>query len=142
MPADTNKDMATTYATVQCPGCTRPLTPRLLTCEHCHIKMEGHFELNEFASLNAEDLHFLRIFVRCEGRVRDMESALGLSYPTVRARLTTLKNKLQGAFTAAEQAQAAATESSAVQTILEALQAGALTFEQAMEQIKARKQKS
>ena len=135
--------MGTTYTSVQCPGCTRPLTPRLLTCEHCQIKMEGAFELNEFASLAAEDLHFLRIFVRCEGRVRDMEAALGLSYPTVRARLTALKTKLQG-FTAdtaqASQAQEAAAQSAAVQDILKALQAGELTFEQAMEQIKARKQ--
>ena len=69
-----------------CPSCQSLLQPKVLACPACDIKVEGPFQLNEFATLAQEDLHFLRIFVRCEGRIRDMESALGLSYPTVSAR--------------------------------------------------------
>ena len=79
-----------------CPACQVPLRPKLLVCPACEIKVEGPFQLNEFATLGPEDLHFLRIFVRSEGRIRDMESALGLSYPTIRTRLAALKRKLSG----------------------------------------------
>src|SRR6187549_3102380 len=79
-----------------CPSCQTALRPKVLACPHCDIKVEGPFQLNEFATLAADDLHFLRIFVRCEGRIREMESSLGLSYPTIRARLTALKHKLAG----------------------------------------------
>lgn len=68
----------------------------VLGCDGCGIRVEGPFQLNEFATLSADDLHFLRIFVLSEGRVRDMQSSLGLSYPTIRARLTLLKTNLLG----------------------------------------------
>jgi hypothetical protein len=79
-----------------CPACQVALQPKLLVCPACDIKVEGPFQLNEFATLGSDDLHFLRIFVRSEGRIRDMESALGLSYPTIRTRLAALKRKLSG----------------------------------------------
>src|SRR5580692_10482650 len=82
---------------LQCPNCHETLQPVELACEVCGIRVSGPFRLNEFATLAQEDLHFLRIFVRSEGRIRDMEAALGLSYPTIRTRLSALKNKLQGA---------------------------------------------
>jgi len=50
---------------------------------------------NEFAALSQEDLHFLRIFIHTEGHIREMESALGVSYPTVKARLADLKVRLK-----------------------------------------------
>jgi len=91
--------------------------------------------LNEFATLAAEDLHFLRIFVRCEGRIREMESALGLSYPTIRTRLTALKTKLQGSDPGGGGTPPAA-EESATGKVLERLQKGEISFAEAMQQIK------
>jgi len=81
---------------LRCPSCSGPLRPALLACDHCGITVEGPFRLNEFATMEPDDLHFLRIFIRCEGRVRDMESALGLSYPTIRGRIADLKRRLHG----------------------------------------------
>jgi hypothetical protein len=126
-----------------CPSCHSLLRPKVLACPDCDIKVEGPFQLNEFATLAPDDLHFLRIFVRSEGRIRDMETALGLSYPTIRARLTALKNKLSGETpedaiggnakpSGAEKAE----EPQDVGHILQQLQAGAIPFDQAMNQIK------
>jgi len=50
--------------------------------------------LNEFDSLSPDELHFLRVFIQCEGRIRDMEAALGVSYPTVKGLLASIKDKL------------------------------------------------
>lgn len=118
---------------MQCPSCAGALVPRVFACEACGVKVEGRFKLNEFAALGGDDLHFLRIFVRCEGRIRDMEAALGLSYPTVRGRLTALKNKLVEAGEALEAPESSADE---VRQTLERLAAGEIAFEEAMKVIK------
>jgi hypothetical protein len=107
-----------------------------LVCDSCGITVDGPFQLNEFATLAPEDLHFLRIFVRCEGRIREMESALGLSYPTIRSRLTALKTKLQGEAPSAGAPGPAEANEGAIQKILQRLQAGEITFADAMDQIK------
>jgi hypothetical protein len=81
-------------ANIRCPSCSGQLHPRVLVCDSCGLKVEGDFVLNEFDALPPEDLHFLRVFVQCEGRIRDMEAALGVSYPTVKARIADIKAKL------------------------------------------------
>jgi len=50
--------------------------------------------MNEFGALTPDELHFLRVFIYCEGRIRDMEAALGVSYPTVKGQLASIKEKL------------------------------------------------
>lgn len=128
-------------SSLKCPSCSGPLRPVQLACVDCGIKVEGPFQLNEFATLAPEDLHFLRIFVRAEGRIREMETALGLSYPTIRTRLTALKNKLQGAGEGAgpggERPPVAPTSEERVRAILSRLEAGEVSFEVAMQEIKA-----
>jgi len=77
-----------------CPSCGQPMSPRVLECSACELRLEGDFRQNEFSGLEDEYLHLLRIFVTCEGRIREMEAALGVSYPTVKARLAELKARL------------------------------------------------
>lgn len=126
--------MSNIDSNILCPACHGLLSPTVLSCGHCNIRVEGPFELNEFATLSPEDLHFLRIFIRCEGRVRDMEPALGLSYPTIRSRLTQLKNKLVGDFEAREENKKPETPST--EEVLARLEKGEINFDQAMKLIK------
>ncbi|MCZ6641047.1 MAG: DUF2089 family protein [Gammaproteobacteria bacterium] len=77
-----------------CPACERPMHAKVLECV-CGVRVEAPISVNEFASLSPEQLHLLRIFVKCEGRIRDMEAALGISYPTVKTRIKELKDALQ-----------------------------------------------
>jgi hypothetical protein len=81
-------------ANVRCPSCNGQLFPRVLVCDSCGLKVEGDFVLNEFGALTPDELHFLRVFIHCEGRIRDMEAALGVSYPTVKGHLASIKEKL------------------------------------------------
>lgn len=108
---------------------------------------------NEFASLSQEDLHFLRIFIHTEGHIREMESALGVSYPTVKARLAELKARLRSdlAVTLANAsetppvppsvpaAQDQRPEASNTSSVLHELEAGNITVEQAIAQLRNRK---
>ncbi len=65
-----------------------------LACRQCDLHIEGSFKGNEFAHLPAEHLQLLRVFVHCEGRIRDMEKVLGVSYPTVKNRIAALRTHL------------------------------------------------
>jgi hypothetical protein len=46
--------------------------------------------LGRFHSLSPEQLRFAETFIRCEGKINRVEEELGISYPTVRARLHEL----------------------------------------------------
>ena len=81
-------------ANIRCPSCGGQLFPRLLVCDTCGLKVEGEFVSNEFGALTPDELHFLRVFIYCEGRIKDMEAALGVSYPTVKGHLASIKEKL------------------------------------------------
>ncbi len=118
-------------ANVRCPSCGGPLFPRVLVCDSCGLKVEGDFVLNEFDSLTPEELRFLRVFVHCEGRIRDMEAALGVSYPTVKAGLASLKEKLRLSEPEPAQASSRAAALSADE-VLARLESGAIGYEEAL----------
>jgi hypothetical protein len=121
--------MAQVAQSVRCPACAGALHPAVLACAPCGIRIEANFRSNEFAALADEDLHFLRIFIHTEGRIRDMESALGLSYPTVKARLADLKAKLDVDSSQPSENPAADDE---ISRTLRDLESARITFEQAL----------
>lgn len=78
----------------KCPLCSGSLEVTEASCLDCGIQIRGHFELAPYRNLDPEQLRFLETFLRCRGIIRDMETALGISYPTVRGRLDALLNAL------------------------------------------------
>jgi hypothetical protein len=54
------------------------------------IKIEGDFDLPTLARLSAEDQVFVMAFIRCDGSIKEMERVFGISYPTVKNRLTRI----------------------------------------------------
>ncbi|WP_117237472.1 DUF2089 domain-containing protein [Thermus sediminis] len=79
---------------VRCPACEGPLSVKTLYCEACGTEVSGRFLPNEFALLPKEHLDFLRLFVKTRGNLKEVERILGVSYPTVRARLDALLKAL------------------------------------------------
>lgn len=71
----------------RCPVCDDTLEVTRLYCRHCDTALEGHFSLGRFYKLSPEQLHFVEIFVRCQGKLNRVQEELKLSYPTVRNRL-------------------------------------------------------
>ncbi len=78
----------------KCPLCSGGLEITETACLECGVQMRGHFTLAPYRALDAEQMRFLETFLRCRGVIRDMEAALGISYPTVRARLDALLSAL------------------------------------------------
>jgi hypothetical protein len=67
---------------------------REVWCPACDVSVRGHFAQCEFCALPEEQLNFLRLFVARRGNLREVERELGISYPTVRARLDELLRAL------------------------------------------------
>lgn len=72
----------------RCPICNDTLHVTRLQCRNCDTALEGHFSLGRLYQLTPEQLSFVELFVRCEGKINRVEQELGLSYPAVRSRLT------------------------------------------------------
>lgn len=70
-----------------CPVCSKQLKITKLQCKHCHTTVENEFELSKFAALGQEQLHFIEVFLKCRGSIKEVEKELGISYPTVRGKL-------------------------------------------------------
>jgi hypothetical protein len=70
-----------------CPSCSAPLAVTQLTCTACGTGVVGRFELSPFFRLAPDSLHFLEVFVRNRGNVKEMERETGDSYWAIRRRL-------------------------------------------------------
>jgi hypothetical protein len=92
------------------------------------ISYEGRFAAPQppFAQLSADQLRFVEIFVRNEGKLNRMEDELGLSYPTIRSRLHEIIRAL--GYEPGKDEPAAVDRT----TILADLDAGKISFEDAM----------
>ncbi len=72
----------------KCPVCGADLVVSRYHCEACETTIEGRFENSAFPGLTAEQIEFVKTFVRLEGRINriEQEQKWG-SYPTIRNRL-------------------------------------------------------
>ena len=112
-----------------CPVCDHRLTVTRLHCRNCDTTIEGHFETGRMGGLNSEQLSFVETFLRCEGKLNRMEGILGLSYPTLRSRLSQVIEAM-GFEVGPEQQDMSDHERA---QILDELATGQISSEQAME---------
>ncbi|NLW21752.1 MAG: DUF2089 domain-containing protein [Tissierellia bacterium] len=74
----------------KCPVCGEELEVTRLSCNNCNTNIEGKFTLCRFCKLSNEQKHFLEIFIKNRGNIKEIEKDLGISYPTVRNKLEDL----------------------------------------------------
>ncbi len=77
-----------------CPVCSKPLKITKLQCNHCQTTIENEFEVSRLAALGQEQLHFIEVFLKCRGNIKEVEKELGISYPTVRGKLDEIISAL------------------------------------------------
>src|SRR5690242_11906836 len=78
---------ASTTIPTHCPSCGSGLYVTRLQCPSCGTEMAGTFTFGRLAQLAEPYASLLELFLRVRGNMKEMERELGLSYPTVRARL-------------------------------------------------------
>lgn len=110
----------------RCPFCEGKLEISRLGCAQCDTSIETTLPIPPFFRLPPDMQEFVMIFLRCQGKIRDVEKELGISYPTVIKRLD-LVNVLLGN-------QAAP---SGRKDILEQLERGEITVQEATQLLKS-----
>lgn len=125
----------------QCPFCDDVPLVTELYCRACDTRMSGHFSmervaafepeqlpvLQRLARLSPEQLRFVETFLRSEGKITRVEEELGISYPTVRARLNEVLQQL--GFQPSEASSASPNRAE----VLSQLEAGEITPDEALE---------
>ena len=104
-----------------CPVCGEGLEVTQLTCRNCHTRLEGHFAPGKLGRLNAEQCRFVEVFLAARGNLREAGKILNLSYPTMRLRLDGVLG-----------AMGIPAVQDTPQEVLEQLQKGEMTLDEAM----------
>ncbi|PIE52567.1 hypothetical protein CSA37_05995 [Candidatus Fermentibacteria bacterium] len=110
---------------IRCPSCGKAMKPVKLHCDSCELWLEGKFQSDLLFSLSSEDIALTIAFIRSYGSIKKLQEALGVSYPTARARLEKLVNKLN-------QTMEAALEQN---TTLDRLDRGEISVDEALEEL-------
>jgi hypothetical protein len=100
-----------------CPVCSNELAITRLHCGSCGTTLEGDFSVGRFGRLNRDQLALLESFLRSRGNLREMERELGISYPTVRARVEALVRALGFGARADAAGEAGSDDDTAVTTL-------------------------
>jgi len=119
------------------------MTVTQLRCERCASTLEGNFRLSRAITSGPDDeemrfgrltrldnaqLEFVEAFLRCRGIIKNVEDMLGISYPTVKARLI---NVLTAMGFPADDEQSDPAQRRTRHEILADLAAGRITTEEA-----------
>jgi hypothetical protein len=111
----------------ECPFCHGPLEIRELACNNCDVTIKGRFPFSHLFHLSPEQMEFVKIFLKSRGNIKEVEKELGISYPTVRARLNDILRDL-----GMEPAKVDVEK----EEILDALSNGEISVEDAIEKLK------
>ncbi|MDQ7844835.1 MAG: DUF2089 domain-containing protein [Armatimonadota bacterium] len=106
-----------------------------LQCRHCATTIEGRFTLGGLARLDPEQVRFVETFLKVRGNLKEMERELGVSYPTVRARLDAILQAMGYAVEAARAEESAERR----REVLDQLQAGQITVDEAVRLLRGRR---
>ena len=79
----------------KCPSCSQMLKVAKLHCGECGTAVEGSFNLSTLSQLSSEDQNFIVMFIKANGSLKDIATAYGVSYPTVRNMLDALIEKVK-----------------------------------------------
>ena len=90
------------------------------------VAIEGRFELPQLARLSSEDQVFVVAFVRSHGSIKEMERVSGVSYPTIKARLTRIAGSLEFVESNPQPSRA---------EVFERLRSGEITAQQAIQEL-------
>jgi hypothetical protein len=121
----------------QCPICGDELRVTRLRCDGCGTALEGAFALGRWQKLTSEQLAFAEVFLKRRGKIKDVEDELGISYPTVVARLNEVIAALGYEPAPAEGPSTSPDLAARRREILDRLAAGEITAAQAAQELRA-----
>lgn len=122
----------------RCPVTGGELYVSELTCEESGVVIRGKFKLPQSAHLDEDKQAFLKVFLRARGVISNVEKELGISYPTVRARLDSLLHEM-GLGPSDEDKKRGAAAADKKRKVLKDLEDGKITPEEAKKKMRGLK---
>jgi hypothetical protein len=119
----------------KCPVCGGILTVRKLVCESCETEINGKFGVEKSHILDEDDWSFVKEFINCEGNFRLLSEKLNLSYPTLKIKLSKIKDKLN----IREKENEKNIEQDDFDVYLSLLESGEISVEEVIKSLKRRK---
>ena len=77
-----------------CPVCQGDLHIKELECDHCGTEFKGDFEICDICKLPQDQIDFIKIFIKNQGNIKEVEKDLNISYPTVKNKLNQIIRSL------------------------------------------------
>lgn len=74
----------------RCPSCRGDLEVTRLACTSCGTVVDGRYAPCAVCRLDHEQRALFELFLDARGNLKDVQRALGVSYPTVRQRIDLL----------------------------------------------------
>jgi hypothetical protein len=78
----------------RCPSCGGELVIVKVACPSCGAEVSGEFDACPVCRLEGDHRKVFEIFLQSRGNIRDVQRALGLSYPTTRIRVEEVFREL------------------------------------------------
>lgn len=74
----------------KCPACHETLQVTTLQCPICGLELKNTFDLAPFDLLDANQFEFLITFLKKRGNLKEVQSAMQISYPAAKKKLEEL----------------------------------------------------
>ena len=87
---DLNISEVTMMNLVNCPICHKELLIREYHCPACDVSFQGAFSRSWLEGLSSSQLEFIKLFLLVQGNLKELQKRLGISYPTVKNRLSEI----------------------------------------------------
>jgi hypothetical protein len=120
-----------------CPSCGGRLEITEVRCAQCETRVQARYRPCDFCGLSEEQSTFLRIFLASRGNLSEVEKRLGVSYPTVRAKLDEVIARLGALEPAPPQPPSQASDDSERRAILDAVARGEISAAEGVARIRA-----
>ncbi len=120
--------------TRKCPYCYGEMVVERLRCRHCDVAVEGVFETSPLTVLAPDQQDLVVEYLKLDGSLKDLAAAKGVSYPTIRARMDKV-------IEAVKAVNARRPEERRSQSVLEALEKGEISADEAEEMLKKKEGK-
>ena len=108
----------------RCPYCYGEMMVERLRCRHCDVAVEGVFETSPLTVLQPDQQDLVVEYLKLSGSLKDLAAAKGVSYPTIRVRMDKVIEALNAA-------HARRPEEQRSQSVLEALEKGEISADEA-----------
>lgn len=119
----------------RCPVCEGDLKAVRLKCDCCGTVIENSFDFPDLLKLTREQMEFVEVFIRSRGNIKDVERELGISYPTVRAKLDQVIEMMAGGKVGLVGQKEIVAMEQAKQDVIQRLEKGEITPEMAIAEL-------